>query len=314
MKNNYPIRYCVLPIGKIYEKNKLDYHDERICYMAMKCYVVGGEIEYTREGEAIKKYKIVPAYTPESDGTMFFLNEPIYDYKGCINYFYAEKVFETKEEAEKVKDEMNEDLITQKEREIPKWANIGDKIKKTFEEYKKIEEYIEKNTAYLNREFKEQNLFSVSNYGLIKEDMSIYDLIEDCFYDKDIAVYTVTKEEYEKLKEIEADDEVNEGVRAKDLMEFMHTPLMLYCDEDDFAKLLPPKDSKDKSMYIRTGDAIYQIAKRKSYKDIVWDEIHFTMETFDDIVESYNIGFKRKDTLTLKMKRKDIWINDRYKY
>lgn len=318
MKNNYPIGYCVLPISeKVRVANGIA-QGETICYIAMKCFVVGEEKEYTSFGDIYKKYKVVPTYKEDGWGMKFYRDEPKYKFGKCVNYVYTETVFKTKKEAEKIRDEKNEDLIRQKERYLLESTNIGDKIRKTIDGYKEMEESIEENTTYLDGikdKFKEQEMFCVcSDFGLLKEGHSVYELIDSNSIHSDYAVYTVTKEEYEELNKIERNDDVNDLIRSKNLARFMHTPLMLCSYEDDFAKLLPPKVGKNKSIYILLGNGAIPIAKRKSYKYIDWDEIYFTMETYDDIVESYNIGFKRKDELTLKMKKEDIWTNDKYKY
>ena len=133
-------------------------------------------------------------------------------------------------------------------------------------------------------------------------------------FDENVEVDNGGSDEKTDAEEVDENDDVNDLIRSKNLARFMHTPLMLCSYEDDFAKLLPPKVGKNKSIYILLGNGAIPIAKRKSYKYIDWDEIYFTMETYDDIVESYNIGFKRKDELTLKMKKEDIWTNDKYKY
>lgn len=319
MKNNYPIRYCVLPLS---EKGRLvteeEYMTDTICYIAIKCYVVGEEKEYTREGITEKKYKVVPTFAP-LDVTWFREIEPRYEKDECMNCIYAKKIFKDLEPAEKCRDVKNKELIESRGMVIPDWANIREKFANTLKAYKDLEEKIEKNTSHLNTKedkFKEQNIYSVSKeYGVIDEAMSIYFMLEEEAVVNSFEVYTVTEEEYKKIKEMERFYKKYVDITPKDLKSYMHTPLMYHRCGDDFVKLVPPEGSKERSMYVYTKEPGRSYDRKQSYKEEnPFCEYFFTMETYNDVVESYNLEEKRNKSLTLNMDYENIWTNDRYKY
>ena len=95
----------------------------------------------------------------------------------------------------------------------------------------------------------------------------------------------------------------------------MHTPLMMHVASYEYAKLISPDN---KSIIIGMGDTPYVSRVPSCMRQVRFDdefkELFFTLETYDEIVESYNLDNKRKKSLDLKLKPEDIWTNDRYKY
>ena len=329
MKNNYPIRYVALPLStngvwKSYE----DSEQGIICYLVIKCYVVGEEITYNREGEAFTRYKVVPTYGSmlphlfEETNPRYDMNE--FEYKEDIkykNYLYTRNVFDNLEDAEEYRDEKNKDIVDIVVSCAPEWANLKEKFKNTLEKYKSLEELVSKNTEHLpidDSRMHQQYVYSVDDdNGLIEEEVTVYSLIDEGAYDDEsYAVYTITEEEAKELAKIEAnDDEANEFT-LEDAKKYMHTPLMMHIANYEYAKLISPDN---KSEIIALGDTPY-ISRVPSQKrkvkidDVGYRELFFTLETYDEIVESYDLNRTRKKSLNLSLKSEDIWTNDRYKY
>ena len=79
MKNNYPIRYVALPLSEkgVWKSDSEQVHGI-ICYLVIKCYVVGEETKYLREGYSTKEYKVVPTYRTRLP-QQFDMANPEYD-------------------------------------------------------------------------------------------------------------------------------------------------------------------------------------------------------------------------------------------
>lgn len=321
MKNNYPIRYVALPItenGRWESEN--EYIKNVMCYLVIKCYVVGEESRYDKDGEVSKKYQIVPTY-----GTIFphsfQMIEPKYDSFGmnkCENSLFAERVFDNIEDAEKYRDERNKEIIETVVDRAPKWAKLREKFDKTLKEYQKIEKELEKNNAYLpvdGSKKRKQKIYGVDDAtGLIDEEISVYSLLEECIYnDCNFVVYSISEEEAKELDKVLENDAKADAFNLDIAEKFMHTPLMMHEYNDNFVKLIVPNN---KAKYVTIGECPYldEQKKSKSYKGIEFEEYFFTMETYNDIIEAYNLDSKRANVLKLQMRLGETWIKDKYKY
>ena len=328
MKNNYPIRYVALPLSEkgVWQSDS-DNVQGVICYLVVKCYLVGEEIKWNREGEDFTKYKVVPTYGTVFPN-LFEEKEPNYDldefeYKEDIeytNYLYTRNVFDNLEDAEKYRDERNKDILDIVVSAAPEWANLKEKFKNTLKKYKACEDFFKKNTEYLpidESKAHKQSVFSVDDdNGLLDEEISVYSLIDEGVYtDESYAVYTITEEEAKELAKIEANDDDADEFSLEDAKKYMHTPLMMHVASYEYAKLISPDN---KSIIIGMGDTPYISRIPSGWRKVKFDddfqELFFTLETYDEIVESYNLDNKRKKSLDLKLKPEDIWTNDRYKY
>ena len=328
MKNNYPIRYVALPLSEkgVWKSDSEQVHGI-ICYLVVKCYVVGEETKFLREGYSTKEYKVVPTY-----GTilpqLFEMTDPKYDedefdYYEDIEYtnsLRTRNVFEKLEDAEKYRDERNKEIVDIVVSAAPKWANLKEKFEKTVEKYKELETDFEKNTKYLpidESKRSKQTIYGVDDgIGLVDEEMSVYSLMDAGAYDDEsYAVYTITKDEAKELAKIEADDDAADAFVPEKAKKFMHTLLMTHGYNRDFVKLISPSGE---SQIVALGEEPFvkhvPKALQKSCDPVHCQELFFTTETYDEIVESYNLDQKRKRSLNLKLKPEDIWTNDRYKY
>ncbi len=331
MKNNYPIRYVALPLTED-GRWRNDSEDVRgvICYLVIKCYVVGEETKYFREGDSVTTYKVVPTYGTLSSPTIFYNSEPkyyeesvLFDYKNIeyTTYYYTENVFKDRKDAEEYRDERNQDIVDVVVSSAPEWANLKEKFNNTLKKYKELEASFEKNTKYLptdDSKNRVQKLYAVDEEnGIVDEGYSVYSLLdEDAYKDESYGVYTITEKEAKELEKILEDDAVADTFVPKLAKKYMHTPLMMHNHNNNFAKLISPDGKSsfvefDKTPYI---SCIPFPLRDVDYDEEFFHEFFFTQETYDDIVEAYNLTRKRERTLELKLKPNDIWTNDRYKY
>lgn len=331
MKNNYPIRYVALPLSErgLWQSDSENVHDV-ICYLVIKCYVVGEETKFLREGYSTKEYKVVPTYVTRLS-QLFEMADPKYDEESAVYYedikytncLHTRNVFEKLEDAEKYRDARNIDIAEIIVSAAPKWANLREKFEKTVEKYRALEADFEKNTEYLptdESKRSKQTIYGVDNgLGLVDEEISVYSLMDAGAYDdRYYAVYTITPEEVKELDKVLENDDTAEAftIEAGAAKKYMHTPLMMHVVDYDYVKLISPNN---KSKYVAIGDEPYvsrvpSSIRRVHFDNIEFDQLFFTTETYDDIVESYNLDEKRKRNLSLKLKPEDIWKNDRYKY
>lgn len=328
MKNNYPIRYVALPLSEkgVWRSDSEDVHGI-ICYLVIKCYVVGEETKYLREGYSTKEYKVVPAYRTrlpqQFDIANPEYNEDEVDYYEDIeytNFLRTRNVFKKLEDAEKYRDERNKEIVDIVVSAAPEWANLKEKFKNTVEKFKKLETDFEKNTEYLptdDSKRSKQTIYGVDNgIGLVDEEMSVYSLMDAGAYDDEsYAVYTITKEEAKELDKILEDDDEADAFIQEAAKKYMHTLLMTHGACRDSVKLISPSGE---SQIVALGEDPYvrRVPRpmQKSCDDGYYQNLFFTTEKYDEIVESYNLDQKRKRSLSLKLKTEDIWTNDRYKY
>lgn len=332
MKNNYPIRYVALPLSENGRWQSDEGQDRGIiCYLVIKCYVVGEETKYFREGKVSKEYKVVPTY-----GTtfphIFQMTEPKYDIDDYLdyenikytNYLCTKNVFEKLEDAEKYRDDRNKEIDEIVVSAAPKWANLKEKFKKTIEKFRELEEDFEENTKELptdERKKHKQNIYGIDNaMGLVEEDISAYSLIDEGAYtDHDYAVYTITEEEAKELEQILKNDALSDEFIPKKAKKYMHTPLMMHKADSYYVKLVSPEgESKivkmEETPLSINLDVYLDTKKEINFDGVLFEEFFFTLETYDDIVEAFNLDEKRKRGIVLGIKPSDIWTNDKYKY
>ena len=168
MKKNYPIRYCVLPLkvcsgwGNEKEYNFLVNYARPVCFLTLKCYLVGENIEYNSNGEKVKEYKVVPTYESLQGLCKFEFQSPHYINGKCDNYRWTSRVFTCLEEANDYKKDLNEKYISWRKKQIGEYFtyDIEEKFFETLERYKELEDNIEINTLDLNTKDQEESIDS----------------------------------------------------------------------------------------------------------------------------------------------------------
>ena len=299
MKNNYPIKYAVIPmieqIGWTSGLHELEREYGTVCYIVSKCFLLNEEIIYDKEGTSKKRYKVKFPFSEDSYYPRWEREDPIYSFNGdAIDVLSVDKVYDNYEEAKEEKEYKNIVLRTNRlslfmsEEENAKSVN---EFNNTLEYYNKLESLIEDNTKDLvvNNKPKEQNFISLSNGEYCRHDLSLYYLIEsDYVYEKENYIaYTVTEEEYKKLKTTLPDD----------IKDFIHTPLMIHTANSKIIKLI----TDDEPKYIKPGRYVKLIEediKMENMEKV--DRIVFTLENYKDILNSYHINEENQRVIQLR--------------
>ncbi len=297
MKNNYPIKYAVMPmveqVGWIYGLNELEREYEEACYIASKCFVVAEKVEYLQNGEAEKSYEVVfPFESLNYDGSIV-RKEPTYNINGyCNNCTKVNKVFDTFAEAKKEALKKNEKLLYKAIGRLAYSKEFTENVKKEKEEYYRrqeryetLEKKIQNETKdlLLNAKSKEQSVILMMDGKPRILNASLYNFMI-MFDEKDYCVYTVTEEEFNKLKKtIELIKMVNEK-------ELQTRPFLENNPVEKKAKLFDiDSDCQVGNYYIKNREMSYKkddgAPLRKEHEVRV-----YTMETFEDVFISHYLN------------------------
>lgn len=111
VKNNYPIKYCVMGLEEFshYDtsSNELEAVKEVYAYVAVKCYLVSETKIYNRDGSFKIKYGVVPTWRQDSDKEIvpeFSWNDT------CINADTVSYIFNNVNDAKRYARELNYEL------------------------------------------------------------------------------------------------------------------------------------------------------------------------------------------------------------
>ena len=281
MKNNYPIKYAVIPIIEQYHYPYES--EETVCYIVSKCYLVAETKKYNQNGSVDKKYQVVCPYT-EKEFDIWNRVEPSYNFDGtCLNGLIVDAIYNNYEDAKKDKDDKNHEIVNKKiscVRVNNKMESNIKKIKDEFNEklsfYDKLESLIEANTEDLivNAEFKERSVIYGDNKEYCKYNSSLYHLIK-LFENNTFIVYNLSSSEY-----LELQTSLHEG---KDIHKFNHTPLLINNPSLRLTKILLP-DNKEK--YLANGNIIDSI-DLDFISPSQYSAVFYTIEDYQDIINTY---------------------------
>ena len=335
MKNNYPIKYAVMPIkeqiGWVHGLNELEREYGIVCYIVSKCYVVSRKEKYNMYGNTIFEYQVVFTYEKDDSYRCLSRVEPRYDFYGrCSNSTNVDKVFDSFEEAILDAKKKNEKIVNKK----ISFLHFDDKflenvslLRREHEEkvnkYRKIERMMEKNSSDLvvNNKVKEQTVIIKRNNSYNKKDYSLYDVIKlynDVYSNKDFMkiydntadenfiAYNVSLDDYKKIEEqLKNGQEVDTDSIEKNC-------LLISIGGGKKISVIN-YDAKDKRscFYIEDGFLYYDDKINFSISSISDDTtIVYTVETYDDVINSYIVNYvmnldvpKNKDTEKVFRKR-----------
>ena len=319
MKNNYPIKYAVMPIkahlGWCDDLNELE-ENYGVIYIASKCYVVGREEKYTMYGDTLCQYNVVFPYEKDKRyGGFLSRVEP----KECLmngrcnNSINVDKVFDSFEEAKEEASTKNKKILSKILSFIPLDDNFNKNsslVKEKHEElvnyYQKIENMIEENSTDLvvNDKVKEQSVIIERNNGYKKKG-PLYHMIS-LYSDENFIAYNISLEDYKKIEE-----QLKNGEQV-DTDSIKKNCLLISSSGDKKVKVVN-YDSKDKKscFYIEKG-SLYYDDKLDASLDSVSDDttVIYTIETYDDVINSYLVNYvmnwdmpKNEDTEKVFKKR-----------
>ena len=300
MKNNYPIKYAVIPMVEQVEW----YHGMRdlerefgiVCYIVTKCYVTSETKKYYQDGTSeIKYYVVCPFEYKEFDS--WKRCEPSYNLIDgyCTNSTVTRLLFDSYDEAIKCKNEKNKILLEKKWVYLPyneefeqKRNKIIEEFNKTLDYYNQLEKTIEKKTPELKIDniIKEQSVFAYQNGSLNHLYDSIYYLMK-LYNNDDFKVFSVTDSQFEELK----------NGNTSFIKECF--PLIIYDSKAKVMRLMNP-GTPDK--FINEGvirDNYHGTLRRPDSNCISF----YTLETYQDIIDSYQISNFEVNTIKLIRKK-----------
>ena len=320
MKNNYPIKYAVMPIieqtGWYPGLHELEREYGIVCYIVSKCYVVGREEKYNRYGNTICEYKVVFSYGKDNQYGDLSRVEPEFCLMNgrCNNSTNVDKVFDSFEEAKEETEKKNKEILSKELSFIRVDDNFHQNVSLAREKreevvnyYQKIENMIEENSTDLvvNDKAKEQSVIFERNNSWKEKKYSLYDIIR-LYSDEDFIAYNVSLDDFKKIEEqLKNGQEVDTDSIKKNC-------LLISSSNDKKVKVIN-YDSKDKRscFYIENGSLYYDDKLDVSLDTISGDAlVIYTIETYDDVISSYIIDSvissmpKNKDTE--KVFRKEI--------
>lgn len=320
MKNNYPIKYAVMPIieqtGWYPGLHELEREYGIVCYIVSKCYVVGREEKYNRYGNTLCEYKVVFSYGKDNQYGDLSRVEPEFCLMNgrCNNSTNVDKVFDSFEEAKEETEKKNKEILSKELTYIRVDDNfhqnvslVREKREEVVNYYQEIESMIEENSTDLvvNDKVKEQSVIFERNNSWKEKEYSLYDMIR-LYSDEDFIAYNVSLDDFKKIEEqLKNGQEVDTDSIKKNC-------LLISSSNDKKVKVIN-YDSKDKRscFYIENGSLYYDDKLDVSLDTISGDAlVIYTIETYDDVISSYIIDSvissmpKNKDTE--KVFRKEI--------
>lgn len=320
MKNNYPIKYAVMPVieqtGWYPGLHELEREYGIVCYIVSKCYVVGREEKYNRYGNTICEYKVVFSYGKDNQYGDLSRVEPEFCLMNgrCNNSTNVDKVFDSFEEAKEETEKKNKEILSKELSYIRVDDNfhqnvslVREKHEEVVSYYQKIENMIEENSTDLvvNDKVKEQSVIFERNNSWKEKEYSLYDMIR-LYSDEDFIAYNVSLDDFKKIEE-----QLKNGQEV-DTDSIKENCLLISSSNDKKVKVIN-YDSKDKRscFYIENGSLYYDDKLDVSLDTISGDAlVIYTIETYDDVISSYIIDSvissmpKNKDTE--KVFRKEI--------
>ena len=146
MKNNYPIKYTLLPIinqtSYMHKINKEEKYSI-VCYIVSKCYLMSEIKKYNQNGMIDEEYQIVYPYI-YNESNLWIREEPNFNIisGNCTNSVIVNQIFNNYDDAVEVKNEKNNELF------YNQYSSIL--IKEYVEKIKQYEDEFNKKISYYN--------------------------------------------------------------------------------------------------------------------------------------------------------------------
>ena len=105
MKNNYPIKYALIPmieqVGWVSGLNELEREYDVVCYIVSKCYLIDEVKKYHLDGSYDISYNVVCPYQRYDSFDTYNIEEPSFNYNSgyCTNSTKVNEIFNSIEEA-----------------------------------------------------------------------------------------------------------------------------------------------------------------------------------------------------------------------
>ena len=173
MKNNYPIKYAVIPmieqIGWSHGLNELEREYGIVCYIVSKCYLVEETKKYKADGTVRVKYHVVCPYEYD-EYYKWNRVEPTFNimHGQCTNDIVVDEVYDSLEDARVSKDEKNKKLLHEQftymsvEEYKKRFKEIESEFNNTLAYYTQLEAMIENNVQDLNEDIAKSKVIKLT--------------------------------------------------------------------------------------------------------------------------------------------------------
>lgn len=298
MKNNYPIKYALMPIyeqvGWSHGLNQLERNYQVVTYIVSKCYVISQTKRYLRNGKSKEEYEVVFPFEKEDYPDWVRVGPEFNVASKSVNSQIIDSVFETFEDANIAKNELNECLLEEKGTYLPFDEHFFEKIEnlkiennELIAKYQVLESEVDENTKDLeiNRKNKEQSVIVIAENRVRIINYSLYQLIE-LFDEKPFVVLNVTEEEFDLMK-----GQVKKEGKLEDVDYSKFSYLMINNPDEEIIRIVDSKQENG-SFYLSDGRLYFDKNMTSFQKDISQDYIPdcmivYTTETFEDVITSY---------------------------
>lgn len=306
MKNNYPVKYAVMPIQNS--------NGETIANIVSKCYIISEEKNYSLDGNFKINYDVFLPYQFDMSESCWKREEPTfnaYSFK-CTNATVVNDIFDNYEDALKLATLKNDEILENNYGYISNISEI-ERIKfnhdKKISEYKELEEQIFTNTVDLkvNSDSKPQIVQCAIVFSNGKElvnldyfkNTSLYSCINflDEFY-----AYSVSKQDFydinDKIKNFSNYDEFKQNV----LPNYDDSKYLLFNNlKTGITEIINPKLNGEKGLYYLKDGKMYYDKNMKSFAqkpDFDNGDVTmiYTMESYEDILASYLPNFNSESS------------------
>ena len=317
MKNNYPIKYAVMPV---YDHSGYDMGSYKIAntydvslYIVSKCYLIEEIVKYKEDGKKKNKYKIVYPYEEGKNGYYGLLIrcEPSFGVHGySTNSVIVDKVFDDFNSCFLETERLNNEIVNKMIGDFHFNDDFFTKVKllrKQFDEklkeYRKLEEKIENGTSDLivNNSCKEQNIIISFSDKDVLSSMSLYWFIKRYVRDN-YCVYNVSNDELEMLSKMIDED--------KDI-DFSTSRVLLLNDKEKKITRITDCDSDERngSFYLKNNCMYYdkEMIPFHLSNDLNIDESFirvYTTENYEDIIKSHLIKYVNYDSHEIEIGNK----------
>lgn len=310
MKNNYPIKYALMPIYEagdwIHGLNELERSYHVGAYIVSKCYVINELKSYTMDGKFNMHYQVVFPYQIEYGN--WVRKEPEFDfYNKITNSIDVGKVYDSYYDALEDADKLNEDILYNKLKQ-ERIEEIRIIYEDNLEEYKRLEREINLMTTDLELNFrpKEQTIIVVSKDKTRILNCSLYDYIKLIFND-DFCACTVTEKEYELMKkQISKFGKLKDGYKKdrcllvsvpdKKMIKIVNSNLV-----NELGEFYLKESIMSGCMVMGYDDSLLSLGEDFSFDS--FKEGIYTIETYQDFVKSYLPYYR--ENLSMKVPKID---------
>ena len=301
MKVNYPVKYTAMPVieqvGWSHGMHELERESDVVCYIVSKCFLINDTTKYEENGQSVKEYEVVFPYQ-KSEYRTWKRCVPEFNLMSgyCINSNRTKHVFNTYEEALNYVNVKNEELFEKTCVYLPyfKIKSKKDEFQTKVDKCKLLEFRISKLTEELVVDKKNSinGLISIKdNKGKVMS-LSLYAFIK-FFKRLPFIVYTVTDEQYDRLKKCTSYEEMSKVESVIDKSQI----LLVNIVSDKMIRIFSQKLGN--GYYLDCNEILCYSDKFSSIdKSIVIkpDTVKiFTTETSEDVIYSY----KKHDEIDL---------------